>query len=428
MFLKKPDPEASERDKRKRRRWGLAPIPSGVPPTEIEGLRVLEEVRGSLGTILFQRYRDVDLWSRSPGELRDQLFCGDPLGDQADGVPSELRDPLSVLGALINGPGAVPPRMGASPSAREIATACSHISSWATDLGHDETAAAFAILASQAEPFDPDLAVLAGRGTRRLRRFPQAEQWYRRAVGLARRADNDTAKAAAYLGWAVLEEQRGNHTRARYLYMKALRVARTGRLRELAAAAHHYLMPLTLPDGTLDDGMRHAVAAYKLYQTGDPGLARLASDTGAYLSEHGLFSSALILYRAALAYLTRPADRVAGLANIARAAAAVGDFALFSQMLGQFEQQTLDAATSEFYPASALEIAQGAYTAGLVRTAKQLSEEAVRKASTWEDRNLVEAASRFRAKVEEGGPGDTDRAPPPDIGRFVRRFAKRLSE
>jgi tetratricopeptide (TPR) repeat protein len=385
-------------------------------------MRVLHDVPGPLGLVLFQRFRDVDLWASVRPDKRPDLFAERtrgvelPTWDRSDSGGGQLESPLRVLAALVVGPGA--------GRESEVAQACTSIAEWASENGHDETAAGFATLASRVRPRDPELAFAAGRAARRLGKYENAEAWFRRAVGLSRRLGNEEAASAAYLGWGVLEELRGRREAARTRFVLAWRAAKRGKLLTLAATARHYMIALTVPDGTLQEGFAHAVAAYKLYGKADHLLPRLASDTGALLSEHGHFSTARLLYEAALPLLTRPAERVAGLANVGRAAAAMGDKQRFTEARHDFD--LLAPHGREFLPASLVEMAYGAQTLGQPRQAAAMLGDAIRLAREHRDEPALATALRLEEKIAAKHPGDSDNPAPVEHQIFATRFANRL--
>ncbi|HYW09226.1 MAG TPA: hypothetical protein VE913_19865 [Longimicrobium sp.] len=420
VFLDKPEPAGSSRRRARKRRWIVWPSPV-APAGEVEGMRVLHDVPGPLGLVLFQRFRDVDLWASVRADKRLDLFAERargvelPTWDRFDDG-GELEPPLRVLAGLVVGPSA--------SRELEVAQACTTIAEWASEIGHDETAAGFSTLASRVRPRDPGLAFAAGRAARRLGRYENAEAWFRRAVGLSRRLGNEEAASAAYLGWGVLEELRGKREAARTRFVLAWRAAKRGKLLTLAATARHYMIALTVPDGTLQEGFAHAVAAYRLYGKADHLLPRLASDTGALLSEHGHFSTARLLYEAALPLLTRPAERVAGLANVGRAAAAMGDKQRFTEARHDFD--LLAPHGREFLPASLVELAHGAQTLGQPRQAAAMLREAIRLAREHRDEPALATALRLEQRIAAKHSGDSDHPATVEHQMFATRFANRL--
>jgi tetratricopeptide (TPR) repeat protein len=385
-------------------------------------MRILDEVPSPLGLALFQACRDVLLWALAAPAERGALFA-----EALDGRPAppwyvdpagekEIAAPLAVFGALVERPGAA--------QRGKIAAACSEVAGWASIRGYGATEAEFARLAAVVSPKDPELAFAAGRSARRLARYESAAEWFGRAIGLARRAGNEAAYATAYLGWGLMEEQRGRRERARSRFVRAWRAGQRGGLRTLAAAARHNLIALSVPDRPFDEGQAHVIAAYKLYGRGNPALARLAADTACFWTWHGYHSAALPLFEAALPLIDRVPDRLQVLANIGRAAAATGRADRFREVWEEVGA-VMDRG-GEFVPWVLIDLAHGAHTLGQRRLALHLADEAVRQAGSRGQAGASEAASAIHQTAREAGPGDADRVPPESIPPFAGRFITRL--
>ncbi|MCA1788885.1 MAG: hypothetical protein LC667_03200 [Thioalkalivibrio sp.] len=308
---------------------------------------ILNEIPGPLGIELWQRFRDAVVWKDVPVKDRPHLFHNTTtyLHDPAFSLRNDDKIGASVqtLASLINHPDAV--------DARSVVDAVAAIAEWAVGRGYDQTAALYAWLAARMRPRDPGLAFAAGRAERRCARYEPAEQWFMRAIGLSRRLGDAAAYADAYLGWGLMEEQRGRRDSAREKYESARRAALRGSFPQLLAAARHNLIALSYPDEPFEVGLAHATAAYKLYDnSSSERLALLALDAATLLADHSYFTQALRLYDALAPHIARPSVHVALLANIARAAAAVGDRNRFRSA---FEQVTCEEAQAgEFGPAA----------------------------------------------------------------------------
>ena len=417
VYLQKIDPPEGERGRGRRRRWTYLPPPSGSA-AELEGVELLNEIPNVLGLLLFQRYRDVLLWNQTPVPSRRRLFDdrGQRLlvGGEEPDLSSALVEPLRTL-----------ERMVRTGKGEEVVQACSAIASWGYDGGLLATAAAYSRLAAIVSPTDPDLAFAAGRATRDGGYHSLAEAWFQRTISLGRRAANEEAKAAGYLGWGVLEEQRGRRRAARSRFERALRTATGAGLARMAGLAHQYLMALTVPDGTFTEGLEHGIAAVRYFADDDPKLIRLAIDLGAFVSEHGYFNTALSLYEAALPFLVRPADRLAGLANIGRAAAATGRKRRFAEVWAEFDRLSLSP-PKLFYAESLIELAHGATTLRYWRHASRMIEEAVVVAREQGNDHSLTAARALEHLVASKQSGDAPRPPDPVLERLANRVIKRL--
>lgn len=421
-YIGRQEPEGQARSRGPKRRWTIPPPPA-LSAVGLEGAAILDEVPGPLGLELWQRFRDAVAWSGIPATERisglgsaSSYLDSDEFRRAAKGEPALAR-PLGVLAALHH---------GRLTNARVAAKAASVFAEWAASRGFDETAALFSGLAARMRPRDPDLAFAAGRAERRCSRYPVAVEWFTRAVGLARRAGDDAAYASAYLGWGLLEEQRGDRAAARKRYERARKAAMRGSLHQLAAAAEHNMIALSVPYDTFDVGFAHVVAAYKLYDESEAErLALLALDAGVFLAEHGYYAPAMLLYDASLPHQARPAVLTALQANVARAAAALGERDRFQAAFDLLMRE--DALSGEFAPASLAELARAAHTLGLDGKAAGLASEAIKIARERGAVAAERAATKALEVVREHGPGDVPQEPPARVIRFAKRFAKRLS-
>lgn len=421
-YIGKQEPEGKARNRGPKRRWTI-PAPPGLSPSGLEARQILEEVPGPLGVELWQRFRDAVVWSEVAAEDRHQLllsttYLNDPTFTHAATEAKELQATLCTFGELID--------RAQSVDVRLLAGASLSVSEWAALHGYDETAALYAGLAARLRPRDPDLAFAAGRAERRCARYERAEEWFLRAIGLSRRTGDDAAYASAFLGWGLMEEQRGRRASARQKYVRAWRAAMRGSLYQLGAAARHNLIALSVPDDPFDVGLAHVIAAYKLYDNSSgERLALLALDAGVFLAEHGFYAHALRLYDALARHIARPAVHVALLANVARAAAALGDKDRFRAAYDEVTRD--DAQIGEFAPAALAEVARAAHTLGLegkaIATANEAAKLARARGAVGAERAALEVIEAVRGKRA----GDVLREPPLRVVRFVNRFAKRLA-
>lgn len=420
-YIGKQEPEGRERNRGPKRRWTI-PAPPGLSPCGLDARQILEEVPGLLGVELWQRFRDGVVWNAVSAESRHHLFRNttylrDPAFADAAAEAVEIHPALRAFGELIGS--------ARSVDVRALAKASTSISEWATVHGHEETAALYAGLAARLRPRDPELAFAAGRAERRCGRYERAEEWFLRAIGLSRRAGDDAAYASAFLGWGLMEEQRGRRASARQKYVRAWRAAMRGSFHQLGAAARHNLIALSVPDDPFEVGLAHVIAAYKLYDDSNPErLALLALDAGVFFAEHGFYAHALRLYDALTRHIARPAVQVALLANVARAAAAVGDRDRFRPAYESVRRE--DAQKGEFAPAALAEIARAAHTLGLDGKAIATANEALKIARSRGMAGAERAALDVIEAVREKRAGDVPREPPPRVVRFVNRFVRRL--
>jgi hypothetical protein len=388
----------------------------------MEGGALLDELPGPLRVVLWQRLRDTYLWATTLPDLRGDLFAPDSLLASPywildpDSLPPALSTALPRLADVVKAP--------LWTDGSGVARACLAISTWAAEHGYSVTEQGFAEVAAFADRTDPECAYVAGRAARRRGLFESGREWFRRSIGLARRRDDAAAYSLAYLGWSLLEEQAGNGELARRKLVRAWRAAKRGGVRRLMGMARQAMIPYAVAEGNREMAYRHARAAAKLYDQDDDDLPRLAIDLGALLSLYQHYAPALQLYEAALPRLLRPADRVAAIANIARAAAAVGQRDRFEECWPIFEAAM--AIENEHLAPSIVEIAEGARTLGQLSRAHGLARELAKLASKRGDKRILAMADALDELIRAGAPVDRDRKAPVAVRTFVARFIGRV--
>jgi tetratricopeptide (TPR) repeat protein len=162
----------------------------------MEGTPILEESPGDLGVLLWQSYRDVVLWGDSEPEHRTQLFAPGSLERRealirGSNLVGEVRVAIELLTAALR---ESPPSKPA-----EIVYCCSRVAEWAAAAGKRYTAFAMALAAAGLEPNDAAIALRVGQYAASGRLFIAAEAWFRRVVGLGRRARDYASYADAWV-------------------------------------------------------------------------------------------------------------------------------------------------------------------------------------------------------------------------------------
>ena len=416
ILLEKPEPGRNAR--RGPRRLWTVPLAPALPTEPFDGFDLLEELGGDERPALFQSYRDTLLWALARPDERPNLFLALPGAPTTAAGPTFLNPAIEEFRKLVRDPGRV--------DVAGLARACTSVSEWAALSGYAATEYHFAVLAARVAPADPALAFNAGRAARRHVRIEDARVWFRRSVALARRADDEAAYASAFLGWGILEERQGNVDRAVQLFGRAWKAAKRGKLRELAAAARHNMIAIALAERNLARGQGHIIGAYKLYGEGNPQLHRLANDAAGFWFVFGFYSLSLPLYEAALPRFTRPDERAMVLANIGRAAAALGDRDRYLEArdLALDLHRELAGSLPEIY----VELAHGAFTLGYTTRAKDLAKRAIQIARKHGDPSMVLQAESVLAAIDTGAEPDRPREPDPEMRRFAARFLARLGE
>ena len=392
------------------RRWHIPP-PLLHGPEPLEGGVVLAEVPGPVGLLLWQALRDGLLWVEAPPGLRAELF--DPEAAEArrraiaEAEPERaLAAPLSTLTALLDAP--------EHADGAAVARACEEIAAWAEGRGAPRAALAFLQDAALAEPADPAPALAAARIAARLGDHARAEVWYRRAIGIARRARAWRPYARAFSGLGTLYQSRGNLPGAQRFHVRALRGARRGGLRLERAVALHDLFGLAVEAGRARDAERLAREAFAAYPARSPRQAVLAHDVAYFWMEQGHYDRALRVFRSVAPLIDRPAERLWVDADLMRAAAGAGDRDLARRTAADVGERSRQPGMVAAAARAQLEVARGELLLGDVDAAAVAAAAALRLASSRRDgRTIVMAESLLDAIRQRRATGV---APEPPTG------------
>jgi tetratricopeptide (TPR) repeat protein len=370
-------------------RGPLAPIP--LPG---EAHLILGEVDAETAYALWRALTDAELWVS--GKEADGLFWSRtqlPLG-----VNPDLVNPLIALGAVSDS--------GGSVATKELSEAAAQIWEWAERREMKRTALLFAELAARLEPDSSERASTAGRLCRPVHDFVRGTRWYIRAARLARAAGRDKEFAIAHLGWGNMEAELGRFSEAKFHAVKAYRAALRVGLRSLAASAYHDLLAINIHEGHFQAAWQYARDAVALYKVDHPRYPALAHDVAFLWGKLGMFSSALPIYVAVLPKMTRAAERLVVLANIARAAAASHDRVYFQraqlEVLNALDQGQ-DVPTSALY-----HLGRACQTYQEWADAERLAE----RATVMAPERLKHDAVALLRSIAAREPGDVDQLPP----------------
>lgn len=162
----------------------------------MEGTPILEESPGDLGVLLWQSYRDVSLWGETEPEQRASLFAPGSLDRRAaliggSTLSGEVRAAMELLTRGLRESGTSQPD--------EIVYCCRRVAEWADSAGKRYTAFAMALAATGVSPKDPAIAFEVGRYAASAGLPVAAEAWFRRTIGLGRRAKDYGAYTLAWL-------------------------------------------------------------------------------------------------------------------------------------------------------------------------------------------------------------------------------------
>lgn len=232
------------------RRWSIpAAILRGAGET-IGNLDILAEHEPDLAVLLWRTVRDVELLAGTPPALRRDLFGPrapqnrSAMLHQVD-LPDDIAGALDTLNALLANP----------PQAEdEIVAACAErVACWAREAAAPATALGYAQAAALVVPQESHPAYLTGLAAEAAGQRDRAESWYRRAIGVARRARQRDAYTRAYLALAELV-QGGTHPQlARAHYLRVVRAARRAGLRDEGSRAAYGLFRLALARGDIGE-------------------------------------------------------------------------------------------------------------------------------------------------------------------------------
>jgi tetratricopeptide (TPR) repeat protein len=375
-----------------------------------------ETARPELTLTLWLYLRAVLLWLDTKSDARADLFGGFPQGVPHEDETGALAHPLSRLRALVEYP--------EQQTAVDLAAACVDVSEWAAAVGRENTEREFAEAAAYLMPGDADTALFAGRAARRSGDFARAEHWYKRAVGIARRAHDKEAHVLAVIRLGTLAEEQGLTTRARDRQWRAWRLGRQFKLDKLSAYARHELLVIAIYAGTFDEANEHAAIALQLYGRFDDRFPQLAHDTAFLWAHYGYFSAALPIYEAVLPYLARAPERIQVVANVGRAAAACGDAGRFYWAWDEADKSLGEA--GEHTATALLNLAYGARTLGLRTQARELAERGLKAARERGLRIVEERLSTLLNELRTTLGGDADRESTPTMTEIAARFIARL--
>jgi tetratricopeptide (TPR) repeat protein len=380
---------------------------------EVEGGPLLGELPSPVGLLLWGLYRNL---SRMLG----QRYSGGPthpVSDWSLTAPAEIGSAVRIL---IGTGGAMSAPLG------EIADACLCVASWATDRKYGHTALAYTQIAALIRTDDPAMAYRVGRMARDLSQYPRAESWLRAAVKLARGRDWETY-ALAYIALANLYIDVGNYPAARVLATRALRAGGRHNIPSIGGMANHALFIMAAQSGSAQEAHELAELAFTHYGPEHPRIPALAHDLACFWSDWGQFARSLPVFRAVAAFFPDPDDYVVITANLARAAAALGNRAEYES--AWFEAtNTLPECTNA--PRIADALLTLARSAASLNDFDQAEDYAQRAHALAEERGLnqlrLEAESALEAIRAERQIVSTRRSEPPNARETGNRLAGAL--
>lgn len=338
------------------RRWRTPP-PLTRGSESLEGMEILREIGGEAGVLLWQAYRNVMFWASVEQGERAQLFSPSAADRRSEEIaearlPDEVREPLSQIAGMLEAPDAA--------EGDTLADACTLVARWAEAEGHVNSALAFTQAASVASPRSARLALAVGQLARRRGDMPRAETWFRHTIMVARQVGDWDSYSRAYIALGNMLIARGNLPAAGRMHIKALRAARRKGLQQLQGMALHDLFVIAHEMGRDEQAEEYARQAFRAYGPGHPSVPALAHDTAYFWLQRGAFERALEVFQALEPHYFSPSQRIALMANIARAGAGTGDRELFRRMWTQVYRVGKDPELQAIVPSCLLELALGA--------------------------------------------------------------------
>jgi tetratricopeptide (TPR) repeat protein len=403
----------------RRGRKGVAHTFSPAPACRSRQMDVLREVDGGLGVVLWEALRAVWDWVLDAAEGRTS---SEPKSERGEIHPRwsfarleapELLDPLGTFAGLSAAPLLVTPV--------SLAEAAHRVARWAEDKALNETAIQFAEAAAAVEPDNAEWANLAGRMCRRAGELPRADQWYDRAIGLARQTRNRREWVFGNLGAGTTAYRQGRKQDARRHFLSVAWKTRDSGHKAAAAKSQHDLMLISAETGDLRDALEHARRAFDWYPKHHRRMPYFAHDFAFLAVLCGASRPARRLLEAVLQRIQLPHEQLLVWGTLARAAAEEENQIAFRRA------RTRVATSSALYPEHAapalVNAAIGSARVGDVQFAERFARTAQQLART---RGLREPERVAEAVLSALAGGTPPLQPQP--GNFDERELLRLVE
>jgi tetratricopeptide (TPR) repeat protein len=376
------------------RRWRIPPPLRGdVGFNGPEGMAVLEEIGGLLGSLVWGTLRSVTAWVETPVEDRPGMFPEDAARRRMAEV-LEASPPASIEGALTDLAQLLEQPADVDPAA--VGVACTRIARWADDRAYPYTAAQFFQVAANTCLTNPEYALAAARAARDLADYSRAEVWLQRAVGLSRQAARWDLYTKSFLSYGTMFRRRGNLPAARRAAERARRRAARHGLQHLQAAASHDLLVVASTSGKLDEAEAHARDAMRLYPADESRLHTLAHDVGCLWIKTGDIDGALLLFRASLRS-SSDAFRPFVAGSMALAAGIAGAHDDFFAAKAAIDKLEPGPGHSEAWS----EIGEGALRLGFVDVAEEAVAKASAIATARREHRIEFTVDDLRARIDE---------------------------
>jgi hypothetical protein len=339
--------------------------PQRIPPPidhgseRIDAEPVLLEYPGEMGVALWKTARAVRLWTQVQPDLRATAFRPDAYERRMALVErvvtdAELRAELEIAAGVLRGEDVLPD---------QVADACARISDWALAVSCTGTAIQFIQAAAFMRPTDASLAYRTARVAAIRTEHARAETWCRHTMVVARASRDWHYFVFALLVLGNLSQLRGNLPMGRRLAQRAVRVAKRHSLRETLGYAYTSLVGLT-PYSKPREVERYARGALETFSPGHPWLHATAHNLAIQWMDAGFFEAALTVFRGIPRDFGRMDEHLGIAANLARAAAAVGDMESYLEARARCERLLEHPATRQSAASSLVNLGRAALLAG----------------------------------------------------------------
>jgi len=382
------------------RRWRIPPPLRGdVGSNGPEGMAVLEEIGGLLGSLVWSTLRSVTAWVDTPVEDRLGMFPEDAARRRMAEV-LEASPPAVIEGALFDLVNILEQPAEADPAA--VGVACTRVARWSEESGNKRAAAQFYQAAANSCPTNPKYALSAARAARDLTDYVRAEIWLQRAVGLARQGGYWDIYSETFLAYGIMMRRRGNMPAARRQLDRALKRATRHGYGDIRARISHELFVTEFEREAYEAAEVWASEAVAAYSANDPGLIRLSNDLAHIWICRGKHSEALrVLVALAPAVPHHLQPHLLG--STAWAAGGSGNRQVYQTARGQLGAFGSDLGVAEAWT----EVARGALCLALPDEARLAVETALRIAATRGEHRIEFLAEELLATCESF---DVDRA------------------
>lgn len=335
----------------------------------------------SEGLRLWQALRRVRDWHGSPADDADA-----PPQVYADVDPA-LRPSLAALDRLLRDPEPDDDTLEA------VAFCCFNAAMWADERGAYRTAVGLLHAAEDIYPDNPHYAYNLGRVARKMAFYEESEAWLKWAHYVARSFEKWEVATLALSSLGNLHRQRGNLPKARRLHEVTRRMAKLRGLRILEGDALYDLAVMSFSFGEAAAGVEYARRALDAYGPGHSQIYRLASDIAwLWMDEMGEFENAIYVFKTLLQYVWKPSVRLIVLANLGRAASAVGFKEVFESTWIDVWTIVQHQANQEGHAAALIQIARGAGNLGSWDRAEFAAREALAIARDRKEGEMLVAA------------------------------------